>query len=243
MDQVSKPRLHRSFILLLLAFMTMIAAFLFINSPFFQVSNVVVIGNKYTPAEDVIDTAGISVNSNIFRINTADAAKKLRHDLRFVQASVTRRFPATVVISVTERQPLAYIAAGYGFAEIDQHGVVLAAYKNIKQMGVPMITGIRLDNAYVGDRVPDGVFSPILQYLAALPPEILAGLSEVNVQDKRNITAVTTNGVTIRLGDSTSLLDKASLTRDILADLAQNTTAIEYVDLSFSPPVIKFRRP
>ena len=243
MRQVQQIRSRRSFMLLLLLFLAIIAVFVSINSIFFRVSQVTVEGNKYTPAEEVVAAAAVPAHSNIFRIDTGAVAKRLQHDLRFAQATVSRRLPNAIVITVTERQPLAYVAAGYGFVEIDQHGVVLAAYKNIKQMGVPMITGLRLTNVYVGDTVTDEVLRGVLSYLAALPPDVLARLSEVNVHDRHNITAVTAAGVIIRLGDIASLPGKADLTGNVLTELAKSKTAAEYVDLSFSPPVIKFRRP
>lgn len=241
MRQVQQIRSRRFFILLLL-FLAIMAAFVGINSIFFRVSQVTVVGNKYTPTEEVINVAAVPVGVNIFRINTGEVEKRLQHDLRFAQATVSRRLPNGILITITERQPLAYIAAGYGFVEIDQHGVVLAAYKNIKQMGVPMITGFRLANVYVGDIVANDTLSSVLSYLAALPPDVLARLSEVNVHDPRNIIAVTADGVIIRLGDSASLPGKADLTANVLTELATKTPA-EYVDLSFSTPVIKFRRP
>lgn len=243
MRQVQQIRSRRSFIVLLLLFLAMMAAFASINSVFFRINKVTVVGNKYTPTDEVVNAAAIPANVNIFRVDTEAVAARLRHDLRFADATVARKFPNSLLITVTERQPLAYVAAGYGFVEIDKHGVVLAAYKNIKQMGVPMITGFRLANAYVGDSLTEDDLPNVLSYLAALSPDVLANLSEINMRDPHNLTAVTTNGLIIRLGDVAAVAEKAGLTESVLTELMRTKATAEYVDLSFSPPVIKFRRP
>jgi len=230
------------FIKLLLLLVVLIAGFLFINSSFFCVGAIEVEGNKYMETEEVYRIAGIPDQTNIFRIDTAEIRNRLTRDLRVAEVEVIRRFPGTVVIRLKERQPLAYVASGYGFIELDKQGVVLAAYKNLKHINVPMITGIRIDNGYVGDTIDNRVIQNALIYLAFLEESTLNQLSEVNIKSSEQIYVYTTNSVQIRLGSSERLAEKAKLTHDILKEVSDKKLAVEYIDLNFASPVIKFKQ-
>ena len=141
------------FVIMLLILVILIAGFLFINSTYFTVGSVIVEGNKYLATEDVFHVAGISEKINIFRLDTTDIKRRLLQDLRIGDVQVNRQFPSTIVIKVTERQPLAYVANTNGFVQLDQQGIVLATLKNIKQINVPIITGIRLSSVHAGDKM------------------------------------------------------------------------------------------
>jgi cell division protein FtsQ len=228
--------------LLLLALAITIAAFLFINSGFFAVGDVVVEGNKHISREDIHSIAGIPSEINIFRLNTATIKTRLLRDLRICEAEVTRQFPATIVIAVAERQPVAWIACSYGFVQLDARGVVMAAVKNIKKVDVPIITGARLGNVYIGDQIDTQAVQNVLAYLGELDEPTLGQLSEVNIKAAGDLVAYTLQAVTIRLGPPDRLSEKAKFTGDILKEIGAKKGAIEYIDLNYASPYIKFKQ-
>lgn len=229
------------FIGILLVLIILIAGFLFIRSSYFAVGSVIVEGNKYVSVEDVYRIADIPDAVNIFNLNTSTIKTRLLHDLRIAEADVSRQFPGTIVIRITERKPIAYVASNYGFLEIDRQGVVLAVYKNIKNVNVPMITGVRLDNQYVGDTIENTVIKSIVQYLSALDEATLNQFSEINFRTPDQVVAYTVKSMQIRLGSHEKLPDKANLTNEILRELRSKKVQIEYIDLNFALPVIKFK--
>jgi cell division protein FtsQ len=239
----SRPSANQpsNFIWLLIVLMALIAGFLFVKSSYFSVGTVVVEGNKYIAADDVYRIAGVPEKINIFRLNTTEIKDRLTHDLRVAEVEVTREFPTTIVVKLTERQPIAYAANSYGFVQLDRQGVVIAAEKNIKQINVPIITGIRLGNVYIGDRVDMALLEPVLTYLASLNEGTLNKLSEVNISSPDRIVAITTDSIRIRLGSSDRMGDKAKLTQDILQEVSTKKMPVEYIDLSFNAPFIKFK--
>lgn len=233
---------HRKFVALLLVFLSLIAGFLFINSPYFTVGTVVVEGAKYVSTDEVYRIAGIPDQINIFRLNTADIQRRLSNDLRLTDVVVSRKIPATIIIKLNERQPLAYIASGYGFVQVDRQGVVLAAFKNLKQVNVPLITGIRLGNVYVGDSVENGQIKNILTYLAALDEATLNQLSEVNIKSPEQLVAYTIKSIALRIGSTERLSEKAKLTADIIQEINNKKLNVEYVDLNYASPYIKLKQ-
>jgi len=232
----------QGFIGLLLVLVVLITGLLFIKSSYFTVGSVIVEGNKYVSIDDVYRIADIPESINIFSLNTANIKMRLMGDLRIAEADVSRRFPGTIVISIKERKPMAYVASSYGFVEVDKQGVVLAVFKNLKQISVPMITGIRLENEYVGDKIDNGVIKNIVNYLSLLDEVTLNQLSEINLKSSEQIIAYTVNSMHIRLGNSDRLSDKAKLTNEILHELGDKKKMVEYIDLNYAPPVIKFKK-
>ncbi len=225
----------------LAALAVLIAFFLFINSSYFTVGTVFVEGNKYVTVEEVLKIAGVPERVNIFRLRAPEIKDRLLNDLRVAEVEVARSFPASITIRIKERQPLAFVTSQYGFVEIDRQGIVMAAFKNLKQVKVPVITGVRLGNVYVGDQVNNPGLSNVLAYLAALDEEALNQLSEVNIKSSDELMAYTVNSVQIRVGDSQRLTEKAKLTGEILQEIAAKNMAVQYIDLNYTSPIIKLR--
>ncbi|MDR3564940.1 MAG: FtsQ-type POTRA domain-containing protein [Negativicutes bacterium] len=231
-----------AFVMLLLILAALIAGFLFLRSTYFTVGSVVIEGNKFLTVDDVNRAADIPEKINIFRLDTSEIKSRLLRDLRVAEVNVTRRFPATIVISLTERQPLAYVANSFGFVQLDKQGVVLVALKNIKQVNVPIITGVRLGSIYVGDKVETIAVKNALVYLAALDEDTINQLSEINIKSNGDLLIYTVQAFTIRLGNGEKLADKAKMTNDILRELGDKKTAVDYIDLNYASPYIKFRQ-
>lgn len=219
----------------------LMAIFLFINSPYFVVGSVLVDGNKYITAEEVMRIAGVPEKINIFRLKPTEIKERLTNDLRIDEVVVERNFPATIAIHIKERQPLAFVASQYGFVEIDRAGMVMAALKNLKQVKVPVVTGVRLGNVYVGDQVDNPGLSNVLTYLAGLDEETLNQLSEVNIKSPNELVGYTTNSIFIRIGDNQRLNEKAKLTGEILQEISTKKMAVDYIDLNYTSPIIKIR--
>ncbi|MBP2662359.1 MAG: ftsQ [Firmicutes bacterium] len=240
-ERLRAARKRRASILALwlAALIVLIAIFLFIKSPYFTVGTVVVEGNKYVTVEEVLRIAEVPEQINIFRLKPAEISERLTNDLRVDTVQVERSFPATITIHIKERQPLAFVASQYGFVEIDRQGIVMVALKNLKQVKVPVITGVRLGNVYVGDQINNSGLSNVLTYLSGLDEESLNQLSEVNIKSPNELLVYTTNSVCIRIGDNQRLMEKAKLTGEILQEIATKKLTVEYVDLNYTSPIIK----
>lgn len=236
-----QPVPKRLFSGLLMVLFVLIIGFLFLNSSLFNVSSIVIQGNKYMSNEEIYAVASVPENSNIFRLSLTEVKERLSRDLRIAKVEVSRKFPNTIVVTINERKPLAYVATSYGFVELDKQGIVLAAYKNLKKVRVPMITGARLENGYIADQVQNQSIVNILSFLAYFDEETLDQLSEVNI-NAGQIFAYTNNSIQIRIGAAERLSEKAKLTQDILKEIHDRNLIVEYIDLNYSSPFIKFKQ-
>lgn len=229
------------FLYLLLSFIILVASFSFLISPSFLVGKVMISGNAYMDEKEIFQIADIPEKINIFRLNTTEIQNRLYKDLRIEQAIVERQFPSTITIKIIERKPTAYVACDYGFLEVDKTGTVLAAFKSLREIKVPIVTGITLKNLYVGDKVTDSAFAAVLEYLSAIDEKILGQISEVNMANQQELFVYTTNALQIRLGNTERMQEKARLTQEFLQDEKVSKLSIEYVDFNFVSPFIKLK--
>ena len=109
-------------------------------------------------------------------------------------------------------------------------------------MAIPMVTGIKLKDIYIGDKTTDENLKAALVYLNALKPETNAQISEVSLKKPDDVMAYTTGGVQIRLGALYRLEEKAHLTDSFIVDQEVKQRPVEYVDFKYTAPFIKFKR-
>ena len=210
-----------------------------VYSPIFVLRYVQVDGAVYLKKEELVRISGIYMGEPLFQLETDQVTKRLLQDLRIEEALVRRQLPSTLEITIKERMPVATVACEYGYLDIDRQGKVIDSYRTLKNMPIPMITGVQVRDLYIGDDVEDEMVKKILSFLQQLDDASLNQLSEIAITGPDYLVAYTTNSVQIRLGKLERMEEKARLTQDFLKDLATNPYQVEYVDFNYTTPFIK----
>ncbi|BEU87014.1 hypothetical protein TAMA11512_04780 [Selenomonas sp. TAMA-11512] len=214
-----------------------------VYSPLFAVRHIEVIGNRYMPEKDVIRISGAYMGAPLFALETNAMTQNLKKDLRIEQAVVRRSLPSTLEIEIKERRPIATLAADFGYVDLDREGTVIDAYKTLKTMQIPMITGKEVRDLYIGDKTEDSDTQKAIRYLMELQESTQSLMSEVSLADVENVTAFTTTGATIYLGSIDTLDEKVAMTDQFAKDMASSSRPIAYVDFKYAAPFIKFKEP
>lgn len=212
-----------------------------IYSPLFTMQRLMVSGNTYLTATEIKEIARIYRGEPLFKIETNTVMQNLTRDLRIESATVHRRLPDTIEVNIVERKPLATVTTDYGYVDFDRQGKVIACYKSLKNMTIPLITGIVLNNLYIGDDNGNETVQGVLTLLNGLDENSLNQLSEINLSSPKSIVVYTINNVEIKLGDLSRVDEKAELVNGFLKDLPNSKHKIEYVDFSYTAPVIRLR--
>ena len=212
-----------------------------VYSPLFTLQRVIIHGNTYITQDDVMNIGRLYMGQPLFQIETDAVTQDLRQDLRIESAKVKRRVPDSLEIDLTERMPVATVASDYGYIDLDRQGKVIASYRSLHNMPIPLITGVSLHDLYVGDDNPDEVVANMLAFLQQLDSNALNQLSEINIANKDAIMAYTNSSVQIRLGRLERMDEKAKLTQDFIENLKDTPHEIEYVDFSYTAPVIRLK--
>lgn len=212
-----------------------------LRSSLLAVSSITVEGNNSLTKQQVCAIADIKEPINIFAVRTDYLQNRLQSDLRIEKASVRRNLSNTLTIEIKERRPLATLRSNYGYIDIAGDGTVMNAYKNIRQLNFPLLTGVTGYTVYVGDKIADENIVKTVSFMDELDQTSLQQISEINVTDTQNIVAYTTGGVKIKLGDLTNSQDKAKKVTVFLNDLKTINRSVDYIDFSYTSPVIKFK--
>ena len=213
----------------------------FVYVPFFTLQEVKLIGAEKLTVEDILKVGNIYIGEPIFELETNEVTTRLANDLRIESVTVRRIFPNAIEVTLQERKPLATIVCEYGYLDLDKNGKIIDSYKNLREMKIPMITGAKVQDKYIGDEVEDDIVKKILEFLQKVDAASLNKISEVAIVAADYIVAYTDTEkpVQIRIGKLERMDEKAHLVDDFLRDLDANPHEVEYVDFNYTAPFIK----
>jgi len=112
--------------------------------------------------------------------------------------------PDTLLIHISERQPVGSITSTAGFDVVDPAGIVVQQSAE-RLPGVPLIT-------LAGADTSSPAFAAVVEVLLALPPELLAQVDSINASTKDNVSFVLTGvGQAVHWGSADQSDKKAAL--------------------------------
>ena len=188
---------------------------------------------------ELCEIARIHYGQRLFELKTDEMTTNLLRDLRIESAVVRRQLPHKIEMDIVERIPVATVACDYGYLDFDRQGKVIASYRSLKGADIPIITGVKLRDLYIGDDNTDPQVAQAISFLARIDPADIGEISEVSLRNPDAVVAYTKTALPIRLGQLTGIPDKAALTQDFLRDQKTTRHTVEYVDFSYDAPFIK----
>ena len=210
-----------------------------VYSPLFTFQQLVVHGNVHLDEDELCEIARIHYGQRLFELKTDEMTTNLLRDLRIESAVVRRQLPHKIEMDIVERISVATVACDYGYLDFDRQGKVIASYRSLKGADIPIITGVKLRDLYIGDDNNDPQVAQAISFLARIDPTDIGEISEVSLRNPDAVVAYTKTALPIRLGQLTGIPDKAALTQDFLRDQKTTRHTIEYVDFSYDAPFIK----
>jgi cell division protein FtsQ len=231
-----KRRLKR-FTVALTVVAVVVAAAVATQTSLLDVERVRIDGVSHTTAADVRRVAGISPGDTMVGVDAGGAAARVE-DLPWVhQATVVRRWPGTVEIHVTEREPLAVIeVAEARVALVDDDGRVLEVTRQ-QPAGLPEVTGVTSRRIAEGDELGRATRDAlaILRAVRERLPGVVASVSS-------DLDAALATGGEIRFGSTDGLDDKIVAVETVLADV--DTDCLELLDVRVpgSPALTRHQR-
>jgi cell division septal protein FtsQ len=202
-----------------------------------DVDRVRIDGVGHTTAADVRRVAAISPGEAMVGVDAGGVAARVE-DLPWVEeATVARRWPGTVEIHVTEREPLAMIQVAEGrVALVDDDGRVLEVTRQ-PPAGLPEGTGVSSRRIAEGDELGRATRDAlaILRALRERLPGVVASVSS-------DLDAALAAGGEIRFGSTDDLDDKIVTVETVLADV--DTDCLELLDVRVpgSPALTRHQR-
>lgn len=202
------------------------------RSPYFNIRNVEVYGTEHVSPEEVTALTGVEPGVNIFGLRTTEVAKAVSGHPWIQRVDLERRLPDKVVLNVTERDPFLLVPYRTSFLEVAQDGTVLAVRSTLTGQALPLVTGFSVQSEVrLGQCLPDEEVAQVSRCLKGLPANFLSQVAEIHLDQSKEITLYTLDGVQILLGEPVKLKQKLALLSGTWTELKeQGQTAIS-IDL------------
>ncbi|MFA7659964.1 MAG: FtsQ-type POTRA domain-containing protein [Anaerovoracaceae bacterium] len=120
----------------------------FLSSSLFDIQIITVDNNYYYTQQQVISIAEAGMGGNLFKTSTTDMKDKLLKDSYIKNATISRKLPNELIITVEERQEAACVPYGDQFVIIDKDGMILRLTD--VEPALTLFSGMTLTNIETG---------------------------------------------------------------------------------------------
>ena len=211
MSTARRPRRWLAAFLLLAVALLGGAVWLVYFSPLLVVRSVAVSGHQQLRSEQIVAAAQVPMGSPLARQDLEAIARRATTLPAVQAASVSRTWPDTITVTVTERRPLIAVRQPGGFALVDPDGVAFAESGSLPE-------GVLLAEVNPADR-------PLLQQVGLVAAALSDGLdgqvSALAATHADRISLKLESGVKVNWGSAAD----SALKADIVAALLQSRRA------------------
>jgi cell division protein FtsQ len=177
-------------------------------SPLLALTQVQVTGTDLLAPADVREAAGVPDGTPLPRVRTDEVADRVATLAPVARVEVSRSWPRTLVIDVTERTAVAAVPLDDGYGWLDATGTVFHDASGAPP-GVPALE--------LSEPGPDDpATAAALVVLGALTPELHARLDTVVVAGPARIRLELSDGSTVVWGDESASEEKARVATALL---------------------------
>lgn len=206
-----------------------------LHSPLFAARHVTVVGAIRSGVDPVVAASGLTGEPPLIDVDSGAVASRVEALPGVAHATVTRHWPDTVTVTVTERVPAAVVEqAGHGDELIDASGRVLGpvagAPAGLVVLNVPVAAGAPGTGLGAAAR-------PGLAVVALLPASLRPEVARVDVSANGEVTLALTNNVGVTLGRAVELPAKFEALVSVLVDVAPRAPDVIDVTVPGAPAV------
>ncbi|WP_437969599.1 FtsQ-type POTRA domain-containing protein [Sorangium sp. So ce260] len=205
-----------------------------VSSPRFAVRTVLVDGVQRRTAEQVASSGGIEVGKNIFTLDLELASASISTDPWIERATVTRKLPSTIHVSVVEREAQALVAIGGDLYLATRDGELFKELAEDDPVDLPVVTGITGEQV-ARDRA--GVVIAVRRLLDVVEDMARSGIArrypiqELHVErDGSVVITIGKEGIALHLGQP-PYRDKVGQAARVLTELAQRKASASVIFL------------
>jgi len=196
-----------------------------IFSPLLAVSTISVSGTRLLTPEQVQTALAPLKGKPLPQISDEEVGRLLEPLIQIKSVSVQARPPSDLVVDVRERVPVALVKQGEQYQLVDVDGVQLAGTADPASVSLPVIDG-------GAGTIGKDLFQATAAVLGALPPEVLAKLSNASAQSVDAVELKLVDGQTIVWGNASERELKAKVLEALLKAPADPKNPVRIYDVS-----------
>jgi cell division protein FtsQ len=225
---------------LAVAFVALLAALLWIytSTGVLNVRNIEIKGNQKLDAGYLESLTGITSDTHLLKMDVKAVERALCSEPYIQSVSISRRFPATVILEIRERKPQGMIIQNGKYHLVDSSGYILESLAEMPQ-GMVEIRDMQVPLLFPGKEISGEDFTSAMSLRGSLPPELEEITEAVGYHQTEGLYIVS-KGTKVIYGDTSDLSRKNLVVLLALRELVDNYGAIEYIDVSLPDhPVLK----
>ena len=219
-----KRRGNRLWMPLLLVFLALAAAV--IVRYVIVVRGIQVVGNRSIPKETVIELSGIRLGDSYPLISTSELRSRLEANRYIEYLGRDYNYKGTLTLRIHERTGMGTVNVLGLYYVLDDTGMILECTGLERAEGIsgPAINGRRVNEGFrmtIGESIPVRDSLQLEQMRSALhalyEANMLARVTELNLENSDNLYLMTREGARIILGDDSNMLVKLLIAREVLS--------------------------
>jgi cell division protein FtsQ len=229
---------------LIILLLAVFALFIFIlYLPVWRIKDVVVQGNKIVTSETIIQAADISMDENIFFINSREVRRRVKEIPQIKKADVFPKIPSSIFISVEERKPFAVFIAQGKYYIADNEGVIISKEETFKgSSDLPTVIGLSKSAIIDGKRIDEKLVRAVEKSYKVLSQLMPPNRFVVEMKDEDDISILINDILKVKIGSSSGIDNKLTALELLMSRISSKKAAIEYIDVRLpEQPVVKFR--
>lgn len=219
------------------------SVFILLFSPLFNITSIDVVGNAKVTSESIVNSTGLYIGQNIFRINKITVKEKILL-LPYVESvKIQRKLPNKIHIEIKEKAPIAAIEFMGSNIFIDENEYILESLLiNGEETSVPHITGFNLSTIVVGEKIKIDNIENLQKIIKILHEVKLNGyineIKDVYIDANSNIILNTKKGQQVIFGDELDADYKVMLLKEIMIKEQSNILIdISDIDKPITRPI------
>ncbi len=150
------------------------------RSQMFKLRQIEVVGNNYLDKDQLIEMVDVQPGTRLFEIKLDSISGRMLRENRYLEGvSISRALPSGIMITVQERQPVAYIVDGRVYM-VDRDGLMLPRKKGMSLKNLPLITGLSVSRL-LNDRTPLLNALDLIDKIKEVDPHLFEFISEIHL--------------------------------------------------------------
>lgn len=229
----------KTFKSLLVLLAVILALYLGLHSPVFEITTLTVSGNRMVSQEEVESLAEVADDSNIFMANLPLMSKSIAFHPLISTVEIKRKLPGTLLITITERDIWAVIPYQSGYLYVDKEGVLLDQRLYADLQMLPLLTLSAFPDYLVRGQAVDRAAANLAYGVwSKLTEDMRERISEYHYDTASGeLYIYSLDGAEIRFGAAERSEAKTVELAEILAMeeemIASGREAIRYVDIRY----------
>lgn len=196
-----------------------------VYSPWLAVRTVTVQGTRMLSQDQIQAALAPLQGKPLPQVSDRDVTALLQPLVQVKSVTSQARPPSTLQVTIVERVPVALLKQGEAFQLVDPDGVPLGTAPDAAAVKLPVIDG-------GGGALPQDLFHAITGVLGALPPDILARLSDASAKSVDAVELKLVDGQTIVWGNAGEKDLKARVLAALLKAPADPKNPVKVYDVS-----------